>query len=77
MRCLTLTQSWAALVTLGAKQIETRSWSTRYRGPLAIHAGQGYGRWSRSYLTGLCQSEPFRQVLDWAGYSHFDELSRG
>jgi hypothetical protein len=35
---LTLWQPWASLVALGVKSIETRSWSTQYRGPLAIHA---------------------------------------
>lgn len=39
MKALTLTQPWASLVVLGVKRIETRSWSTKYRGPLAIHAG--------------------------------------
>lgn len=38
MKALTLWQPWASLVALGAKRIETRSWSTTYRGPLAIHA---------------------------------------
>ncbi len=39
MKVLTLHQPWASLVALGVKTIETRSWSTSYRGPLAIHAG--------------------------------------
>lgn len=39
MRALTLWQPWASLVALDVKTIETRSWSTSYRGPLAIHAG--------------------------------------
>jgi hypothetical protein len=38
MKALTLWQPWASLVTLGEKQVETRSWSTSYRGELAIHA---------------------------------------
>lgn len=38
MKVLSLWQPWASLVTLGVKTIETRSWSTKYRGPLAIHA---------------------------------------
>jgi hypothetical protein len=37
---LTLHQPWASLIALGVKTIETRSWSTKYRGPLAIHAGK-------------------------------------
>lgn len=40
MRALTLHQPWASLVALGHKQIETRSWPTRHRGPLAIHAAK-------------------------------------
>jgi hypothetical protein len=40
MKALTLYQPWATLVAIGAKRIETRSWSTNYRGPLAIHAGK-------------------------------------
>lgn len=43
IKALTLTQPWAALVATGAKRIETRSWSTSYRGALAIHAGKGLG----------------------------------
>lgn len=39
MKALTLHQPWASLVALGVKRIETRSWSTSYRGALAIHAG--------------------------------------
>jgi len=38
---LSLLQPWATLVVIGAKTIETRSWSTRHRGPLLIHASQG------------------------------------
>ncbi len=43
MKALTLTQPWATAVALGSKRIETRSWSTSYRGPIAIHAAKGYG----------------------------------
>lgn len=39
MKALTLWQPWAQLIALGHKTIETRSWSTKHRGPLAIHAG--------------------------------------
>lgn len=38
MKAITLHQPWASLVALGVKSIETRSWSTNYRGPLAVHA---------------------------------------
>lgn len=40
MRAITLWQPWASAVALGSKTIETRHWSTNYRGPLAIHAAK-------------------------------------
>ena len=49
MKALTLTQPWATLVAVGAKRIETRSWSTKYRGPLAIHAAKGFPKWAREF----------------------------
>lgn len=47
MKAITLTQPWATLVAIGAKQIETRSWSTKYRGPLAIHAASSFPKLAR------------------------------
>lgn len=41
MKCLTVSQPWASLIAGGDKYIENRSWSSNYRGPLAIHAGLG------------------------------------
>ncbi len=40
MKALTLYQPHAQLVALGVQKIVTRSGSTKYRGPLAIHAGK-------------------------------------
>lgn len=42
MRILTLRQPWATLVAIGEKTVENRRWSTSYRGPLAIHAGEAW-----------------------------------
>jgi hypothetical protein len=44
MRVLTLRQPWASLVASGAKSVEVRSWTTPYRGPVAILAGRGRDR---------------------------------
>src|ERR1700691_5449786 len=49
VKALTLTQPWATLVAIGAKRIETRSWSTSYRGPLAIHAAKGFPGWAKEF----------------------------
>lgn len=59
MKAITLTQPWATLVAMGVKQVETRSWSTAYRGPLAIHAAKGYPKWARE----LSDREPFKSIL--------------
>jgi len=69
MKALTLFQPWATLVSLGEKKIETRSWQTNYRGPLAIHAGKN-PRYIQGYenMTAL---EPFRGVLSARGYNYF------
>lgn len=45
MRALTVRQPWAEAIACGAKLVENRSMGTRYRGPLAIHAGKGWARW--------------------------------
>jgi hypothetical protein len=64
MKAITLTQPWATLVATGAKQIETRSWSTSYRGPLAIHAAKGLGPvGGKLALEKLCNRIPFRSAL--------------
>lgn len=36
MKALSLKQPWANLITEGKKTIETRKWSTKYRGDLVI-----------------------------------------
>lgn len=41
MKLISLWEPWATLMAIGAKRIETRSWSTPYRGWLAIHASKG------------------------------------
>jgi ASCH domain len=38
MKVITVRQPWAWLIVNGYKDIENRSWATRYRGPLLIQA---------------------------------------
>src|SRR5207245_1453211 len=73
MRCLSLIQPYATLVAIGAKPIDTRSWKTDYRGPLAIHASVGFPRDYRI----LCDLEPFHRVLEAAGIRSWRELPLG
>ena len=78
MKVLSLTQPWATLVAIGAKTIETRSWATRYRGPLAIHAAKGLGSIGGPLgLMALCRTEPFHCCLVAAGYTGTSQLPFG
>ena len=60
MKALTLTQPWATLVAIGAKRIETRSWRTAYRGPLAIHAAKSWPREALAFASSQACSEAFK-----------------
>jgi activating signal cointegrator 1 len=71
LRVLTLYQPWASLIALGAKTIETRPWSTSYRGPLAIHAGK-----TTEYFD-LCFDEPCRSTLVAGGITNTGDLPLG
>ncbi len=60
MKAFSMTQPWATLVAIGAKKIETRSFKTNYRGPVAIHAAK---RFPRDIQT-LCYTPVFWDALD-------------
>ena len=49
MKALSLTQPWATLVATGRKKVETRSWSTNYRGLLYVHAAKGFPAYARRF----------------------------
>lgn len=40
VKALSIMQPWAWLIVAGHKDIENRTWSTRFRGPVLIHAGK-------------------------------------
>jgi hypothetical protein len=76
IRAITLHQPWAALIACGVKTIETRSWDTRYRGTLLIHAAAtvpAYAR--RAYAT---DTQLRRIVLQhYPGHHRLQDLSAG
>ncbi|WP_010501348.1 ASCH domain-containing protein [Paenibacillus elgii] len=69
MKAITIIQPWATLIALGEKKFETRSWSTKYRGPLVIHAGKKVDREA-------CEYEPIKLTLAKHGYTA-DNLPTG
>jgi len=91
VKALSLTQPWASLVALGFKRVETRSWGTIYRGPLAIHAAKGFPRFARDFadaerVRGRCPDVlPFGSIVavcrlvgvrPTAGLAEISELER-
>ncbi|MGG4452378.1 ASCH domain-containing protein [Brevibacillus porteri] len=69
MKAITIHQPWATLIALGEKKFETRSWATKHRGPIAIHAAKKVDK-------EICLEEPFRSVLARHGYTA-DNLPTG
>ena len=59
MKAITILQPFASLIACGAKQIETRSWATKYRGKIAIYAGKSFPQ----PIKEMCWSEPFWSEL--------------
>lgn len=63
MKAISLKQPWAGIVVAGVKDIENRSWSTKYRGKILIHASKKFDKrglelakkWNipQSIITGL------------------------
>lgn len=83
MKCLTLYQYWASMIMWGEKEYETRSWSTRYRGTLVIHAGKNRSeveavRNANSKMTpGEWSGNLLNQVLDRHGIKSTDDFPYG
>lgn len=73
MKMLTLTQPWASLVAIGVKKNETRSWNTKYRGPLGIHAAKGFPEESKL----ICRDQRFSIELFLGGYDGIQDLPLG
>lgn len=44
LKALSVRQPWASLLAWGLKPVENRTWSTRFRGPVLIHASKGLTR---------------------------------
>jgi hypothetical protein len=51
MKTLSIRQPWAWLIVHGGKDIENRSWNTKYRGRFLVHAAKGMT--NEEYCDGL------------------------
>ena len=64
MKVLTIKQPWATLIMQGDKRFEFRSWQTKYRGDLLIHAGKGIDKNAMKRLAKYLPDEiPLGKIL--------------
>lgn len=61
MKAISLWQPWASLIATGAKRYETRSWATKFRGPLLICAAKK--GLTENALRDMLQRTEFREAL--------------
>jgi hypothetical protein len=50
MKALSIQQPWAWLIVNGYKDIENRTWGTRFRGTVLVHAGKKIDREGYQYI---------------------------
>ena len=62
MKILSVRNPWAHLIIYGGKEIENRTWATRYRGPVLIHASISRASMGLSMLP-----DPEREALQFGG----------
>lgn len=53
LKALSIRQPWADAIVYHRKDIENRSWPTRFRGPVLIHAAKAWGEDERLSLLSL------------------------
>lgn len=58
MKALSIRQPWAWLIVNGFKDIENRSWDTKYRGLVLIHASKGMTKDQYRACREICNSLP-------------------
>ena len=64
MKILTIKQPCATLIMQGDKRFEFRSWQTKYRGELLIHAGKGIDKEAMKRLAKYLPEElPYGKIL--------------
>ena len=64
MKVLTIKQPWATLIMQGDKRFEFRSWQTKSRGDLLIHAGKGIDKNAMKRLAKYLPDEiPLGKIL--------------
>ena len=63
VKALTIRQPWASLIMAGIKDVENRSKPTRFRGTIAVHAGQGVSAEGMAAHGHLADSYPAGAII--------------
>jgi len=64
MKALTVCQPWAWAIIQGIKRVENRTWRTKHRGPLVIHAGLST-KWLAEWVGTLPDGTPIPEGLQY------------
>ena len=63
MKVITIKQPFATLIAEGLKRYEFRTWKTKYRGDILIHAGKSVDKKAMKKFTSLGLSYPTGCIL--------------
>lgn len=63
MKVITIKQPWATLIAEGYKEYEFRTWKTKYRGDILIHAGKSIDKKAMNRFKHLNLEYPFGQII--------------
>lgn len=74
MKAISIRQPWAWLIVNGFKDIENRSWDTKYRGMVLIHASKGMTR--KEYNLAVSHAAEINRSLPYLIPS-FEKIERG
>ena len=63
MKVITIKQPWATLIAKGYKEYEFRTWKTKYRGDILIHAGKSIDKKAMERFKHLNLEYPLGQII--------------
>lgn len=63
MKTLSIRQPWATLIVMGLKEFEFRTWKTKYRGEILIHASLGIDKKSMKKFEYLHLTYPLGVIV--------------
>ena len=75
MKVITIKQPFASMIAAGIKEYEFRTWKTKYRGEILIHAGKGIDKKAMKKFEGYGLDYPSGCIIAKAVLSECIEVS--